>query len=302
MGVRIRAALSAAADKTKPGALDRIAIAGLTNGYWSYTTTPEEYDYCGYEGSFSLFGRQEGYGWLAAGDQLMQSLLTGQSAPAGYPEPPDTAFATSQSTPPRSTPDGGTAIKQPADVARFGRAVFQWKGGDQQVDVQRGKTFVTLEQKGAHNEFQPVATDDTPADTTQRSAGDVWTETFQFGECSPVGTYRFRVTGNSVESPGAAPTPYTLTSSTFEVTPLTIQSGTTVTGGTATVRPIYPDPGAGALLALPRIVRDATVKLSLSDGRTVTATDPDGDGAYTASVGTAQVTRVSVTDACGNKS
>jgi neutral ceramidase len=58
MGQRIRASLLAASG----GALDRVVIAGLTNGYWSYTTTPEEYGYCGYEGSFTLFGREEGYG------------------------------------------------------------------------------------------------------------------------------------------------------------------------------------------------------------------------------------------------
>src|SRR3954452_17331432 len=95
MGLRIRDALLAASK----GALDRVLIVGLTNGYWSYTTTPEEYNYCGYEGSFTLFGREEGYGWLAAGDQLMSALLTKQPAPAGYPEPPDTAFATTATTP-----------------------------------------------------------------------------------------------------------------------------------------------------------------------------------------------------------
>ena len=70
----------------------------------------------------------------------------------------------------------------------------------------------------------------------------------------------------------------------------------------ASVRPLYPDPGPGALVALPRLVRGALVRLSLSDGRTVTATDPDGDGTYTASVGTAQVTGVAVSDDCGNTS
>src|SRR5437868_13191494 len=113
MGLRIRDSLLAASKQT-PNPLGRVVIVGLTNGYWSYTTTPEEYNYCGYEGSFTLFGREEGYGWLAAGDQLMSAMLRKDPAPAGYPEPPDTAFATTVTTPIRPDANAGTALKQPA--------------------------------------------------------------------------------------------------------------------------------------------------------------------------------------------
>ena len=298
MGVRIRDALL----KGSGGKLDRVVIAGLTNGYWSYTTTPEEYGYCGYEGSFTLFGREEGYGWLAAGDQLMQALLSGKPAPAGFPEPPDVAFGTTHSTPPRSTPDAGKPIKQPAAVTRYGRAVFSWQGGDPQVDAARGQTFVALEQK-TQDGWRSVATDDTPADATQRAAGDVWTETFQFDRCRPAGTYRFHVTGRAVTAPGAVATPYTIDSGPFTVAPAVIKPGdVTTAGGVASVRPLYPDPGAGALVALPRLVRGADVRLTLSDGRNVQATDADGDGVYTALVGSAAVTAISVADDCGNAS
>src|SRR5206468_2024069 len=141
---RIRKSLVGASN----GALDRVVIAGLTNGYWSYTTTPEEYGYCGYEGSFTLFGREEGYGWLAAGNQLMGALLAGKPAPAGFPEPPDTAFATTATTPIRATADAGTEVKPAAaSVARYGYAVFGWKGGDPQVDAPRGTPFVSLQKR-----------------------------------------------------------------------------------------------------------------------------------------------------------
>src|SRR4051794_31103276 len=187
MGLRIREALL----RASAGALDRIVISGLTNGYWSYTTTPEEYGYCGYEGSFTLFGREEGYGWLAAGNQLMGALLAGKPAPAGFPEPPDTAFASSATTPIRSTPSAGDPVKQPAaSSARYGYAVFSWKGGDPQVDAPRGVPFVSL-QRQVRGGWRTVATDDTFEDATERSAGDVWTETFQFDRCRALGTYRF---------------------------------------------------------------------------------------------------------------
>jgi neutral ceramidase len=299
MGQRIRDGLVKAAG----GELDRVAIAGLTNGYWSYSTTPEEYDYCGYEGSFTLFGREEGYGWLAAGGQLMQALLRKQPAPAGFPEPPDLAFAASQTTPIRSTPEAGTVVKQPVAVSRYGRAVFSWKGGDPQVDAPRGTPFVTLQREDKRGRWRSVATDDTFEDTTQRGAGDVWTETFQFDRCRALGTYRFHVTGRAVTSPGGVVVPYVLDSAPFSVSAVRIDAGApAVAGGVASVRPLYPDPGSGALVALPRLVRGADVEFVLSDGSRVRGTDPENDGTYEAAVGSASVSSVRVADNCGNAS
>jgi neutral ceramidase len=298
MGVRIRDGLL----KGSGGALDRIVIAGLTNGYWSYSTTPEEYDACAYEGSFTLFGREEGYGWLAAGDQLMKALLDDKAAPAGFPAPPDVWFAASQTTPIRSTPEAGTVVKQPAAVARYGRAVFTWKGGDPQVDAPRGTPFVSLQLQGQNGRWRTVATDDTFEDTTQRGAGDVWTETFQFDRCREIGTYRFHVTGRAVTAPGAVASAYTVDSKPFAVSPVAIEPGsTTIENGVASVRPLYPDPGSGTLIALPRLVRGADVSFTLSDGRRVAAADPNNDGTYEATVGTASVASVHVVDGCANR-
>ena len=296
MGQRIRASLLAASR----GALDRVVIAGLTNGYWSYTTTPEEYGYCGYEGSFTLFGREEGYGWLAAGDELMSALLSGKPAPAGFPEPPDTAFASSATTPIRSTPDAGTVVKQPASsVSRYGYGVFTWKGGDPQVDAPRATPFVSLQRK-AKDGWKTVATDDTFADTTQRAAGDVWTETFQFDRCWALGTYRFHIMGQAVRSAGEVAAPYTVDSAPFAVAPVRIDPGAvSVANGIASLKPLYPDPGSSALIALPRLVRGASVSFVLSDGRVVSATGGD-DGSYEAPVGSASVSAVRVLDDCGN--
>jgi hypothetical protein len=297
MGKRIRDGLI----QGSGGALDRIVIAGLTNGYWSYTTTPEEYGYCGYEGSFTLFGREEGYGWLAAGNQLMKALLDSRPAPAGFPEPPDLAFASSQTTPIRSTPEAGTAVKQPVALARYGRAVFSWQGGDPQVDAPRGTPFVTLQLQGKRGRWRSVATDDTFEDTTQRGAGDVWTETFQFDRCRELGTYRFHVTGRAVRSAGGVASPYVVDSKPFDVAAVRIVPGdVAVAAGVASVRPLYPDPGSGALVALARLVRGADVQLTLSDGRVVDAVDNDNDGTYEAAVGSASVASVRVVDSCGN--
>lgn len=296
MGLRIRNSLLQAAN----GSLDRVVIVGLTNGYWSYTTTPEEYNACAYEGSFTLFGREEGYGWLAAGDELMQSLLDGKPAPTGFPEPPDAAFATSQTTPIRPDAKAGSALKQPASSAsRYGYATFSWQGGDPQVDAPRGAPFVSLQLRGSQG-WRTVATDDTFEDTTQRSAGDVWTETFQFDRCRALGDYRFHVTGRAVRSAGGVASPYVVDSAPFHLGAVRIDPGTvSVANGVASVRPLYPNPGPGSLIALPRLVLGAHVSFVLSDGRTVDAVGGD-DGSYTASVGSASVTAVHVVDDCGN--
>jgi len=79
MGERIRRGLEADAG----GAFERVALAGLTNSYFSYTATPEEYDACMYEGSFTLFGRQQGYRLLDVAKDVSRALLSNSAAPAG---------------------------------------------------------------------------------------------------------------------------------------------------------------------------------------------------------------------------
>jgi hypothetical protein len=229
----------------------------------------------------------------------MGSLLAGKPAPAGFPEPPDTAFASSATTPIRSTPAAGTAVKQPASISRYGYAVFSWKGGDPQVDAPRGVPFVSLQRKTSGG-WKTVATDDTFEDTTERSAGDVWTETFQFDRCRALGTYRFHATGRAVRSDGGVATPYVVDSAAFSVGAVRIDPGAvTVTDGVASVKPTYPDPGSRALIALPRLVRAGSVAFVLSDGRVVDAGGGD-DGTWEAAVGSASVSAVRVLDDCGN--
>jgi hypothetical protein len=156
-------------------------------------------------------------------------------------------------------------------------------------------------QRQERGKWRTVATDDTFEDTTERGAGDVWTETFQFDRCRELGVYRFHVTGRAVRSDGGVAAPYSVDSAPFSVSPVSIDPGVASVGnGVASVRPLYPDPGDGALVALPRLVRGADVAFVLSDGRRVAARDADDDGTYEAAVGTASVAAVRVEDSCGN--
>jgi hypothetical protein len=128
----------------------------------------------------------------------------------------------------------------------------------------------------------------------------VWTETFQFDRCRALGTYRFHVTGRAVRSDGGVAQPYAVDSHEFSVAPVRIDPGSvSVSNGVASVRPLYPDPGSGALIALPRLVRGASVEFVLSDGSSVAAVGSD-DGTYRAAGGSASVSSVRVVDDCAN--
>src|SRR4051812_6146606 len=110
------------------GALDRVVIAGLTNAYASYTSTPEEYDGCTYEGSFTLFGRQQGarYRDFAAG--LAGALATGGPPPGGASEPPHRGFRTEGPPPAPPPPNPGPPASPPAQPdPRSRRAGFTVK-------------------------------------------------------------------------------------------------------------------------------------------------------------------------------
>lgn len=303
MGQRIRNRLVA----DSGGQLERVALAGLTNAYVSYTSTPQEYDACQYEGSFTLFGREQGARFRDIASGLVKKLGGGVAPPQPeVAEPPSLAASSGEAPTPRTTPDAGKAVQEPVGaVVRHGRAAFRWEGGDPAIDAPRDRALVTVERE-VNGAFVPFATDDGGLDITELDrASDVWTETLQIDTCDPVGRYRFRVTGRADK--GAGPVDYALTSNPFTVTPLTgLTAGpVTVDGTTARVTAEYPNPGPQALLSLPRRVRTGAVTLRVTepgkDPKAVRAT-PDERGlqfrATVAAGSTASVLRVE--DGCGN--
>jgi neutral ceramidase len=264
MGRRITAAVEDAAGAETEAAV----IAGLTNGYISYTATPEEYDACHYEGSFTLFGRQQGGRYLETAVGLVDSLYGGGPPPAGAAEPPPTGFGGADQAPLEATPDAGSVVAEPANRVRRYRAVqFSWLGGDPAIDAPRGRTFVRLQQRRG-GEWRTVGTEDGVADITvwDRGAG-TWTETWQLGRCDPVGRYRFRVQGLAVRSSDAEPEPYSVASRPFRVAsaPPLEPIDAVVEGSSARVRIAYPDPGEEALLALPRRMRAGRITLTVRE-------------------------------------
>ena len=302
MGKRISDALARAAG----GALEGFVLAGLANSYISYTATPEEYDACHYEGSFTLFGRRQGARWIDFGRPLVEALVAGTPAHGGAAEPTAQAFGAEQGAPPDATPQAGEIVEQPAErVPRMGQAKFAWRGGDPAHDAPEG--FVTVERRSSKGRWVRASTDDSYHDTVERSDDNTWTELFQLRECNPAWTYRFVVRGRADR--GSGPEPYEVVSREFTVERAALAVAETgVNGRFAFVRAEYPDPGEDALLALPRIVRTGAAAIRVRDrrGRVVfrgRARPNRRLGVFTARVprGAHSVRVLWLRDACGNR-
>jgi hypothetical protein len=303
MGARMRDAIT----REAAGAFERTAIAGLSNAYVSYTATPEEYDACHYEGSFTLFGRRQGARYGAVGTALTQSLVRGEPAPAGAPEPQTAGIGPGQVVQPRVTPDAGDVVEQPApELRRRDRATFHWHGGDAAYDAPRGAAFVSVEHLERDGSWRTIATEDGFQDITERVRDDgSWKETFQFADCDPVGTYRFHVRGRA--DSGDGPRPYEVVSRTFELKPVELESQPPSVAGTVVlVRALYPDPGEATLMATPRLANSGQAVLEVTvpgrrRPRRVRAAADAERFAYVASVPAGSTVRVlSVSDGCGN--
>lgn len=265
-GRRITNAITGVAAAQAPeGAI----IAGLTNGYNSYTATTDEYPHCHYEAGFTLWGRAQNsyYRDLAAG--LANSLFTGAPGPPSAAEPPQVSPGTPNNPTGKPTPQAGGVVAQPADsVKRLGQATFRWNGGDPAIDAPRGGRFVTLEYDNPRTpveDFAAVAHDDSVMDTTQvdHKTG-VWTETWQFTECDALGRYRFHVRGRAVRD-GPEEGDYEAISEPFTLTRAGIGIySTKVENGVARVRAEYTGLPNNALAVLNRRVRHGVAILRIT--------------------------------------
>lgn len=301
MGERVRDGLLRAAD----GKLDRVAIAGLTNGYVSYTSTPEEYEACGYEGSFTLFGKQQGARLLAGARSLVGPLLANRPAPRGAPEPLPLGLAIDLRLPAATTPDAGQVVAEPAERATRGEQVtFSWRGGHPAIDAPRGGTLVRVQQRTGDG-WKTVTTDDDVLDTTRLKDG-VWTETLQLDECFPTGTMRFLVTGRADRGKGAAP--YEVASRSFVVEPIKLRARPARVSrtGVVTVEAQYPELAAKSLVSFRRAVVTGRARVRLAKrgrrkARTVVARPKEAKGTMEVRVPRgSKVKLLGVRDACGN--
>lgn len=202
-----------------------VLVAGYSNGYFHYVTTPQEYDAQHYEGGSTLFGRWQLPALRQTAAELATALRDGRELQPGQP-PADLSRSQLSLQPPvlLDTPVPGTAfgdvLTQPAPSYPPGsRVSVTFSGAHPGNDLHRGETFVEVQHRDAQG-WHTVADD-----------GD-WSTTFRLARKGPTvsevvvtwempqaaeGTYRIRYHGDARDALGRVRS-FTGTSSEFEVT------------------------------------------------------------------------------------
>jgi hypothetical protein len=271
MGRRVEAAVLRAA-----GAIaSRAAIAGIANSYVSYITTPEEYAADYYEGSWSLYGPQEGN--LFRNELVALTAAMAQGGPvSSVPAPPwgvmlDRGINTETRPPLKDdATEVGKVLVEPSNASR-GSAPgpgFAWIGGDPGVDGPRGQGFVTLQQEVEHH-WTDVAGDGVPWLAVRNDHGPTpnrsqhWSIATDFPLDLPLGNYRFVVAGRFATQSGSVP--YRVTSTSFQVeASQAINPQLSLSGTTVNVVGKWLAPGAAALLPRPRVATCGQLTLTVT--------------------------------------
>ncbi|KAA0017392.1 neutral/alkaline ceramidase [Antrihabitans cavernicola] len=191
--------------------LEHVLVAGYSNGYIHYVTTPEEYDAQQYEGGSTLFGRWELPALQQIASSLAVSMRDGTVLPAGA-RPTDPVVREQKSvlrTRVDATPTGrgfGDVQVQPdSSYAPGSRVTVEFVGAYPNNDLRRGDTYVTVQRQAA-DEWETVA-DDADWSTIFRwrrgaDATSVATITWDIPPHTRAGRYRIGYNGDAVGSSG----------------------------------------------------------------------------------------------------
>jgi neutral ceramidase len=204
-----------------------VLVAGYSNGYIHYVTTPEEYEAQQYEGASTLFGRWE----LPALQQTAAALATAMAA--GVPGEPGTPTADLSQRHAKGrdrgeadvAPSGaafGDVVVAPRDTYRAGeRVVVVFVGTHPGNDLHRGGTYLRVEQR--HGDHWRTLHDDgdwvTRFGWTRRGKGrSEVTVSWDIPPGALPGQYRISYSGDARDAPGAI-SPFLGISPGFEVRP-----------------------------------------------------------------------------------
>ena len=177
--------------------LDHVLVAGYSNAYIHYVTTPEEYDAQRYEGGSTMFGRWELGAFLQTAADLARAMADGLPAAAG-PRPPDLSAERARwGRPPTwdrpAAGDYGRVVTEPRARYRPGDQVrVSFVGAHLANDLRRGGTFLEVQREDAGG-WRTVADD-----------GD-WSTTLRWQR---VGRHGSRVTVTWDVPAGAGPARY----------------------------------------------------------------------------------------------
>ncbi|WP_308377876.1 neutral/alkaline non-lysosomal ceramidase N-terminal domain-containing protein [Streptomyces sp. ISL-98] len=199
--------------------LANVLVAGYSNAYAHYVTTPEEYDAQEYEGGSTLFGRWELPALCQSVAGLAEAMRDGRRVARGTPErirPPRFRYRRRG----HDAPHPGRAFGDVLTFARTGSLVTaRFVGAHPGNDLHRGGTFLAVERMGSGGVWTVVA-DDGDWSTTFRwaragtgagASSSTVTITWAVPPDAAAGTYRVRYFGDTAAGP------FTGTTAPFDV-------------------------------------------------------------------------------------
>jgi len=138
LGRRVRRSVL---DATRAAGVRHVVVAGLTNEFIQYFTTPEEYDRQHYEGASMLHGRLAGVLLQNELGGLALRMARGEPNPEPFPLDPRNGL-TADAPPFPAGAGSATAVRQPGPSSEF-----SWRGGPRGMDRPYDKPFVTIERR-----------------------------------------------------------------------------------------------------------------------------------------------------------
>ena len=189
--------------------LKNVLVAGYSNGYLHYTTTPEEYDAQEYEGGSTLFGRWQLPALCQVAAALATAMRDGKAVQRGTPEPRPALRLSKHTIPADHAPEGrsfGDVLSLDRDGSRVtARFVAAHPGNN----LRRGSTYLEVERLDGHS-WTRVADDGDWSTTLRwtRSAGatSTVTITWDIPQDAAPGRYRLRYHGDTRSGPFAGVT------------------------------------------------------------------------------------------------
>ncbi|MEU1980851.1 neutral/alkaline ceramidase [Nocardia sp. NPDC019395] len=202
-----------------------VLIAGYSNAYIHYVTTPEEYDEQRYEGASTLFGRWELPALQQIAAQLATAMRDGTTVPSAT-KAPDLSGSQrpAKATPPLDFPpvghDFGDVLDEPAPAYRAGEQVkVDFAGAHPNHDLHRGSTYLMVQRRD-EDRWRTIADDSDWTTTFRWSRGPASSSRITIVWRSPAdatpGSYRIRYFGDAVPT-GSDRVPIAGTSPEFRI-------------------------------------------------------------------------------------
>ena len=188
--------------------VQHVLVAGYSNGYFHYVTTPEEYTAQRYEGGSTLFGRWQLPALTQIVTSLAEAMRDGRDLAMGSHAPTVSRPRAARDRRVDAAPDGrglGDVVREPDVSYRPGQQVVaEFAGAHLSNDVRRGGTFLLVERE-ADGGWTSVADDgDWSTKLRWRRSDDVSTVTISWDVPDDVvaGRYRIRYFGNARDASG----------------------------------------------------------------------------------------------------